>query len=183
MNYTNCLNDDVVIKVGVDILKVFKDCFDDKNKNMYSCIKDIETLDCKDIDNIIKLYVLISKAKKDGTYEKTRNEILEIFKTFKIMDIKNFVKKFLEPLINSLDKFDCLIDDINKEFQLNENEKIDLSDIKQIKNDLMTLRTVREGYSGSSNNGHSNTFLIIMLSIIGFLILIGIILFLKNRVL
>lgn len=143
----DCFQNEEVLKVGASVIDVLTDCV--KTKNWSKCLADLRSLSCTDIDNIIKLYVAMSKAKKDGTYEKTRSEILEIFKTFKVMEIKNFVKKILEPLINSLEQINCLVDDINKEFQLDSNESIDIRDLHSLKMDLVNLSSsvnVRESY-------------------------------------
>jgi hypothetical protein len=181
----NCFENEEVIRVGGNILAVLTDCV--KNKNWSKCLADLRSLSCEDIDNIIRLYVAMSKAKKDGSYEKTRSEILEIFKTFRVMEIKNFVKKILEPLINSLDQINCLIDDVNKEFQLDSSESIDIRDLHKLKADLMSLSSsgyVRESYVRDTpppKPSTDHTYMIVSIVVMAIMFLIILYLLMKQN--
>jgi hypothetical protein len=181
----NCFENEEVLRVGANILDVLTDCV--KNKDWSKCLADLRSLSCTDIDNIIKLYVAMSKAKQDGSYEKARAEILEIFKRFKVMDVKNFFKKILEPLMNSLEQIDCLIDDINKEFKLDSSERIDSLDLHSLKMDLVNLAnssSIRERYQRDTPpaaNNSSHTYMIVSIVVMVLMFLVILYLLMKQQ--
>lgn len=178
MTGQSCFENTEVLAAGADLLKLIQDCT--VKKDWPSCLADIKTLQCTDIDNLIRLYVGVTKAKKDGTYEKTRNEILMVFQKLKIMQIKDFVKKILDPLISSLDKFNCLIDSINKDFELDKTEKLELLDLKEIRSDLamvMNKKMSIENYVRDTNPcppcpQSSNTYMIVSIITMSIMFLI-----------
>lgn len=166
----SCFQNTEVLAAGADLLKLLQDCT--VKKDWPSCLADIKTLQCTDIDNLIKLYVGVTKAKKDGTYEKTRSEILMVFEKLKIMQIKDFVKKILDPLIGSLDKLNCLIDSINKDFELDKTEKLEMFDLKEIRSDLamvvnkkMSVENYLRDTTPTTQQSKSNTYMIISIII------------------
>lgn len=109
------------------LVKAVDDCYSGSTISL--CIKDIENLNCKDIKDIIKLNVELSK--KDGTYAQKRKHFVDINR--KVKTNPKIHENTYNMLTNSLKIMNCIIQQVQDQYQLEEDERVSLINIREAK--------------------------------------------------
>ena len=101
-----------------NISSILKIC--GKNKNIKTCIDDLNKLNCDDVSELVKKN--IEESHKNGSY---KNERKNIIKTFGLIKNNTEIEdEDYNQLTNTLKNLNCVIDEINYQYELDSNEMI-----------------------------------------------------------
>jgi hypothetical protein len=172
-----------------NIIEIINSC--SSSDNWKICLSDISKLNCKDIKDLIKLN--IETSKKEGKYDSEKLKIINAFKEIK--DNPDILDNTYNIINNTITNINCAINEIDTQYNLKDDEKINLLNTKDAKANyvshiLKNDKDVRESLSNilndvkkeSNNKKDSNLkYIMIIIIIIIFIIFLSYLVFHKRQ--
>ena len=169
------------------IMNILKIC--SKDKNIKTCMDDLNKLNCQDVEELVKKN--IEESHKNGSYKTERENIIKSFNWIKNnTEIED--EKYNE-LVDTLKNINCVIDEVNYQYELDTNEiikPINITDQKAhyISNLLKSDKNLQNTFNNDtlfgeneSNYKQFSLFYIIFIIILCITIILLLIFYRKNN--
>ena len=162
-----------------NIFNVLKIC--STSKDIKNCVDDLNTLNCQDIVDLVKKN--IDDSHKNGSYKSERENIIKIFN--KIKKNTEIEDREYNKLVSTIENINCVIDEINHQYQLDDIERIKPINITEQKahyiSRLLDTDKMKNMFDLGSMLGNNNCKIYLFTSIIFFVIIIMLLIFYRRN--